>query len=155
MPSVTVGSMTPWLIMAVAATHACAQPTHFSPNEEWVKGEYVVTPVVAPAQPTILKRLGGQSFRRVSLAFARAATGNRTIRSGRHYYVTKVAWLSDAAPGTVPGKWVQIGVDVDSRRVAYITSNLLTHARGASEFAAILTSSVPLRGIVSLCGGDE
>jgi hypothetical protein len=147
--------MTSWLVAAAVATSACAQPTHFSPNERSVKGHYVITPVTAALQRSMLKRLSRASFQPVSIHFARAITRDRIIRPGRNYYLTKAAWFSDAAPGTVPGKWIQIGVDVDSNGVAYITSNLLTHARGTSEFAAILTSSVRLRGIVPLCGAAE
>lgn len=153
--SLTVDAMALWLIIGVAATAACTQPTHFSPKERWVKGDYAVKPVDQRAQSAAFKRLGPRAYQPVSLAFARAITGNKSIPTGRNYYLTRVTWFSDAPRGTVPGSWVQMGVDVDSHNVAYLTSNLLTHAHGTSEFAAILVSSVALRGVVPLCRGDE
>jgi hypothetical protein len=147
--------MMPLLAMVAAATSACAQPTHFSADEKWVKGHYVVTPVVETSQAAVMKRLGRRSFQSVSLSFAKSVTGEKTIPSGKHYYLTKVAWFSDAAPGTLPGNWVKMGVDVDSHHVAYVSSFLLTHSQETSEFAAILTSSVRLRGVVPLCRAAE
>jgi hypothetical protein len=141
--------------MLAAATSACVQPTHFSPHEKWVKGEYVVTPVVAASQAKMMKRLGRRAFRPVGHSFAKAVTGDSSIRSGQHYYLTKVAWFSGAPAGTVPGTWVKTGVDVDSRHIAYLTSFLLTTSQETSEFTAILTSSVALRDVVPLCRAAE
>jgi hypothetical protein len=148
-------SMTPLLLMVAAAASACAQPTHFSPNEKWLKGDYVVTPVVEASQASTMKRLGGTTFRRVGLSFAKAVTRDTSIRSGQHYYLTKVAWFSGAPRGTVPGTLIKMGVDVDSHRVAYLTSFLLTKSQETSEFTAILISSVSLRGVVPICRAAE
>jgi hypothetical protein len=138
-----------------AAANACMQPTHFSPDEKWMKADFIVKPVTEASQARANKRLGGRSFQEVSQSFAKSVTGDTNIPSNGHYYLTEVAWFSGAPRGKVPGDWVKIGVDVDSHRVAYVTSFLLTHSKETSQFAAILTSSVPLRGVVPLCRAAE
>ena len=143
------------VLLALALTSACSPHPQLSQNEKWVAGEYAVTPVVKARQSELLRRLGRGAFMGVDYAFARKVTGDATLKPGPHHYLIKVAWISDAPAGTVPGHWVKVGVDVDSRRMAYVQSFLLSRSQGSSEYAAILTSSVSLRGVIALCGAAE
>ena len=141
------------MMMATAAS-ACMAPAVPS-QTKWLTGDFSVTPVVQQLQRRILQRLGSRSFKPVPLplSLAKTLTGEKIIR-GRAYLV-KVGWYSPAPAGTLPGANVKTSVNVDASRTAYITSFLLTHAKQRSEFAAVLTSSIPLRHVVRVCEAAE
>lgn len=140
--------------MIAAVSNACLHPVHPAAHVNWLTGDYLVTPVTQAFQARMIQRLDGRLLRAVSYSFAKRIA-SAPIPSRKHYYLTSVAWFSDAATGTIPGRWVATKVDVDSNHIAYLTSFLLTHSGNTSEYAAILTSSIPLRGVVQHCEAAE
>jgi hypothetical protein len=102
----------------------------------------------------LLKRLKRGSVLEVDGMSASKAAGSAPLPAASHYYLVRLGYIGDEADGAVP-RGLSFAADVDANRVAYVSSFRLSRSRRTSELAAILTSSTPLRGVVSKCGAAE
>jgi hypothetical protein len=102
----------------------------------------------------MLSRLGNRSLQRVDASFAKRATGISDLPRSKNYYLARVGYLGWRGFAPFPDG-ISLGIDVDRQGVAYVTSFRLTREDGASEYAAVLISQTPLKGLVSICSAAE
>ncbi len=120
-------------------------------SHKWIPGDHKVVPVSAKHQRAILQRLKRGAIEEVDDTVARAMAGN-ALPPAAHYYLARVGYIGDAAPGTFPTH-VSIAADIDTEGVAYVISFVLSRSNGATEAAAVLTSPIPLKRMISSCEG--
>ena len=143
------------LVLAAASPEAVCAPDTAGKNRRWVRGEYAATPVLRARQTAAIRSFKGRLLIPVSVSFARAATGNRTLKAGRYYYLAQAAYHgSGIEPRNLPAG-LSLALDVDHKGTAYVTSFRLTPEKGTSKIAAVLTSQTRLKSVVSLCSAAE
>jgi hypothetical protein len=143
-----------WLGMAAHASAICTSSAA-GEGHHWLSGEHKIVPVVERLQAEMLKRLTVRQLRPITQSMAKAASEDSQLPISKHYYLAKVGFVGRSNSQPVNPRGVSLGVDVDSKGVAYVTSFTLTSERGVSELAVVLSSPTPLRRVVSQCDSAQ
>lgn len=144
----------PALPLQASPESPCVPFGGMSPRQKWLTGDYRVVPVATEHQAQVMEDVKRGAADEVNEVVAKTVTGNPNLPSTAHYYLVRVGYVGDAPSGTVP-IGVSMSVDVDTEGVAYVSSFVLSHARGTSEIAAILASPTPIKRVQSSCGAAE
>jgi hypothetical protein len=111
-----------------------------------------MTPVADDRQAEALKRVKRGVPRRVGADFAKRFTGVPALTLHRYYYLARAGFMgTQSDPPTFP-EYVRFGVDISDEGVAYIASFKMSSSPAESEAAVIISSNLPLKRFVSLCG---
>lgn len=137
----------------VASTIAlCAPPA--ASNHVWLSGDFNVKVVSKRHQDEITKSIDNNNIKEIDATTAREITEDTKL-SSKYYYTAKIAYFGNGrAPSSFPSG-LALSVDVDDRKIAYVTSYRLTSEREPAEISVVLTSQIPLNGVQSICGAAE
>jgi hypothetical protein len=124
-------------------------------SQRWLTGNYQVKPVAVPLTENTEKRLARARLLSISADAARSMLGGTSPPVARYYYLGRVAYIGGKKHFTVAPPGLTLSIDESQDGVAYVTSFLLTKENGTSSLAVVLTSDVPLKGLVSLCSAAE
>jgi hypothetical protein len=118
----------------------------------YLSGGYEMTPIADSRQAEALKRAKRGVPMRVDATFAKRATGLPALPPYRFHYLAKAGYLGvQSDPPTFP-QYMRFDLDVSDKGVAYVASMRMAYRPVQSEAAVIISSDVPLRRVVSLCG---
>jgi len=143
------------LAIVAAAKSADCTSVILNGSHRWLSGEYTAKAVVAERQEEMMTRLKGRTFKRIGRILAKNASGDAHIPSSRYYYLAKGAYVGGKWNSKVIPGGISLSADVDSRKVAYLSSYRLTSEGGSSEYAVVLISQTRLNKVVPVCGAAE
>ncbi len=137
------------LVIAAAVFSMAGSPVVRSDPAQWLAGNFHAAPVAPPHQQEALDLLGGGSLKPISAAVARNLLGEEGFAEGEHQYLARGTYVGtrNASRGVPAG--ISWSVDVDSQRIAHVMSFRLSRETDTVETAIVISSSVPLEGVVA------
>ena len=143
-------------IVAAAAAPSCMQE-NTGKTREWLVTAYRVLPAAEAQQAELQQHLAVGVLAPADASLTALATSDSAARAAEFHYLTKVAYIGVPENQYSLPSGVVLGVDVDTDSIAHIGTFVLASAeeRRTTEIAVVLAGDIPLKGVLSYCGGAQ
>jgi hypothetical protein len=137
------------MIGAAVMFSMAGSPLAQSSHAQWLTGDFSATPVAPSRQQAALDLLGTGSLKPINASLARSMLESYGLAEAEHMYLARGSYIGtrNTSWGIPPG--ISWSVDVDSQRIAHIISFRLSQESETVETAVVISSSLPLEGVVA------
>jgi hypothetical protein len=138
------------LMIAAAVVFSMADSSFAqSSHAQWLTGDFSATPVAPSRQQEALDLLGKGSLKPINASLARSMLEGDVLAEAEHMYLARGSYVGtrNTPWGIPPG--ISWSVDVDSQRIAHVISFRLSREPETVETAIVISSSLPLEGVVA------
>ncbi|MDP3802164.1 hypothetical protein [Brevundimonas sp.] len=142
------------MIAAAVFSMACSSVDHSS-NAQWLTGDFRAAPVERLHQQEAMDLLGDASLKPISVGRAQSLLEVDRLAEAEHHYLARARYVGTTNAGRGMPRGISWSVDVDSQRIAHVISFRLSREPDIVETVIVISSSLPLEGVVATAMSAE